>query len=606
MTFSEFKSRVYQEPESGTFIVDGDVPLINEEQLQEHYIRYVRGGGLSVNQSGGADTVWSSTQKLRISYCVSTSFGSNYDRVVQAMNQASKDWEDAAHVAFMHNSSQDSNCTASNANVVFDVRPAPSSATYSARAFFPDYARSSRNLLIHSSAFGSLTWTLTGILRHELGHTLGFRHEHTRPEAGTCYEDGNWRELTSYDSASVMHYPHCNGGNSGDLVLTPRDKSGAQSVYGAGLQAVVGDFNGDGRQDLFSYKPGDNQAWVSWSNGINSWTRSSILYAGYDFWDPADRAVVFDFNNDRRDDLFFYRPGKGAAFVLRSNGDGSFTAVYGGGGIGGYDMTDPNDKALALDYDGDGDDDLFLHRPGAGFAYVLRSNGDGSFTTVYGGLGIGGYDLGDTRDQALVLDFNNDGRDDLFLYRPGGGAAYVLRSNGDGSFSHVYGGGGIGGYDMTDPNDKALALDYDGDGDDDLFLHRPGAGFAYVLRSNGDGSFTTVYGGLGIGGYDLGDIRDQALVFDFNNDRREDLFLYRLGGSAAYVLRSNGDGSFSAVYGGLGMAGFGSFQHQDAALALDYNSDGNDELFIYRDGRVGVALSNGSGQFSTVYSGSSL
>jgi hypothetical protein len=75
-------------------------------------------------------------------------------------------------------------------------------------------------------------WTLTGVLRHELGHVLGFRHEHTRSTASGCYEDGNWRALTStYDRYSVMHYPQCNGLQTGDLVLTSLDKSGARSLY---------------------------------------------------------------------------------------------------------------------------------------------------------------------------------------------------------------------------------------------------------------------------------------------------------------------------------------------------------------------------------------
>ena len=91
--------------------------------------------------------------------------------------------------------------------------------------------RSQRNVLIDGTAFNT-TWTLTNILTHELGHTLGFRHEHTRPEAGTCFEDNNWRALTTYDSASTMHYPQCNG-TSQDLSMTTRDRQGAASLYGA-------------------------------------------------------------------------------------------------------------------------------------------------------------------------------------------------------------------------------------------------------------------------------------------------------------------------------------------------------------------------------------
>ena len=85
---------------------------------------------------------------------------------------------------------------------------------YLARAFFPSTSEASRNVLVDDSVFTSGSWTPANILGHELGHTLGFRHEHTRPEAGTCFEDNNWRPLTPYDSASIMHYPQCNGGST--------------------------------------------------------------------------------------------------------------------------------------------------------------------------------------------------------------------------------------------------------------------------------------------------------------------------------------------------------------------------------------------------------
>jgi len=74
-------------------------------------------------------------------------------------------------------------------------------------------------------------WLPKNILGHELGHTLGFRHEHTRPEAGVCFEDLNWRPLTPYDSASIMHYPQCNG-TSLDLSMTATDRQGVVALYG--------------------------------------------------------------------------------------------------------------------------------------------------------------------------------------------------------------------------------------------------------------------------------------------------------------------------------------------------------------------------------------
>ncbi|MFP2904764.1 M57 family metalloprotease [Pyxidicoccus sp. 3LFB2] len=242
LTYEEFRAQAWREPDTGLYIVDGDTPVRDESELRqvyETYVRDARGGGdvatqrapLIVNRFNNADDRWDYRRQRNLSYCVSTAFGSNYNTVVQAMAQAAAAWQQV-NVRFQHRSDQDGACTATNNSVVFDVRPV-SGQSYLARAFFPSFSRAGRNVLIDASSFGNnAPWTLTGILRHELGHTLGFRHEHTRPEARTCFEDNNWRALTAYDAASVMHYPHCNGSNRGDLSLTASDVSGTYALYG--------------------------------------------------------------------------------------------------------------------------------------------------------------------------------------------------------------------------------------------------------------------------------------------------------------------------------------------------------------------------------------
>ncbi|WNG54230.1 matrixin family metalloprotease [Archangium gephyra] len=237
-SWEEFRASAIND-EGDVYVVNGDEAVEGVEGLRAYYDNFVANGDVGATQDGlavyyiGGDIKWSATAARNITYCVSSSsFGSRYSTVVTAMNNATAAWEATANVNFVHSSSYDSNCTASQAGVVFDVRMT-TTTSYVARAFFPNSSRSARNVLISTSAFGSSgSWTLTGVLRHELGHVLGFRHEHTRSTASGCYEDNQWRALTStYDRASVMHYPQCNGTQTGDLVLTSLDKSGARALY---------------------------------------------------------------------------------------------------------------------------------------------------------------------------------------------------------------------------------------------------------------------------------------------------------------------------------------------------------------------------------------
>lgn len=243
-TFEEFERSTFREPfEGGKYIVSGDIAIPDREQLQEFFESHIKEqpaeagpGALTVHRVRGKNAIWSATEKRQLTYCVSTAFGTRHQRVVSEMQAATGAWEAAADVDFIYVGAEDANCTAKNLNVVFDIRPVNVDGQYLARAFFPKDRRPERNLLIDQSAFemdpaGALQ--LVGILRHELGHTLGWRHEHTRPEAGACFEDNNWRPLTDYDEFSVMHYPQCNGGGDWSLTLTHMDKNGAACVYGA-------------------------------------------------------------------------------------------------------------------------------------------------------------------------------------------------------------------------------------------------------------------------------------------------------------------------------------------------------------------------------------
>jgi|GEM_PF-6278868 len=361
-------------------------------------------------------------------------------------------------------------------------------------------------------------------------------------------------------------------------------------------QVRLTNIDGDQNLEALVFRPGSGIIFASEADGNGQMTtlfNSNSGLAGYNLLSPSDGVVTFDYDGDNKTDVFLYRPGRGAAWVAHSNGNGTFTATYAVGddgaaglnGIAGYNFLAPNglEFALAFDYNGDNKDDLFFYRPGTGAAWVARSEGNGSFTGVYTmgapGYGIAGYDMRSPADRVISLDYNGDGKDDLFLYRPGRGCAWVARSEGNGQFTPVYAVGddgaaglnGIGGFDLLSPSDIALSFDYNGDGKDDLFLYRPGAGAAYIARSNGNGTFTHVYGsGNGIAGFDFLGASDRAFAYDYDADGDDDLFFYRLGVNNVWIARSNGDGTFS----NLGRADAnGIIQYEKNEITSKTNSD---------------------------------
>ncbi len=287
MTYQEFRAQAFVEPESGTFIVDGDTPLADEKHLREFYDRFVAADRLIIDTVGGVDNRWSAKQKKALTFCVSKAFGSRYPEVLEAMTAAAGAWESAADLRFVHLEAEDGRCDEENEAVLFDVNPVDVGGQYIARSFFPNTRRAQRNVLIDRSAWDSSQPDLAGVLRHELGHTLGFRHEHTRPEAGACFEDDNWRPLTDYDAKSVMHYPQCHGTAGWALALTEKDRQGARSVYGAPGGGAVpsappepAPADGAPVTDVFEGEVGYGQKWERGPFAVAPGSEVEVLMSG--------------------------------------------------------------------------------------------------------------------------------------------------------------------------------------------------------------------------------------------------------------------------------------------------------------------------------------
>ncbi|MDO7868022.1 M57 family metalloprotease [Nocardioides jiangxiensis] len=235
-SWQQFEAATYTDP-TGVRVVNGDEAMATTGDLHKFYDELTStpkkglDDGLIVNTVNGADDKWSASQVGNLTYCVSDKFGADKAGIVAAMNGGAALWESASSaIDFVYVPSQDASCTTRNTSVLFSVEPVQTSQ-YIARSFFPSTPKRSRNVLVDDSIWSSGSWTPSNILGHELGHVLGFRHEHTRPEAGTCFEDNNWRPLTPYDSVSIMHYPQCNGGST-NLQFSSLDAQGVAALYG--------------------------------------------------------------------------------------------------------------------------------------------------------------------------------------------------------------------------------------------------------------------------------------------------------------------------------------------------------------------------------------
>jgi hypothetical protein len=226
----------------GAFVVlDGDLVLTREEADAIIKDRAVHAPVRATSErpflkldAGGALPLANRT----VTYSVDrSSFPSEkqYAEAVERLVAAGKRWEDICAecgVSFVYRREIDQlPAKAPDADTYMVVRFHDAGGAYLAASFFPSYPSVRRYLNIDPSFFSETLFDRTGILRHELGHVLGYRHEHISGVAGCGVEDGKWKAITPYDSRSVMHYL-CGGAGTTYLELSASDIEGHRRVYG--------------------------------------------------------------------------------------------------------------------------------------------------------------------------------------------------------------------------------------------------------------------------------------------------------------------------------------------------------------------------------------
>jgi hypothetical protein len=165
----------------------------------------------------------------------------NYQLAADSVQAATQAWEQTCGVKFEYRSDLDAQPGSGPAGAVFSVRQIDAGGDFIAAAFFPNDPPARRRVLIDPSFFSAnLGFDRVGVLRHELGHVLGFQHEHIRSGAPpVCPHESldGTIDLTKYDPQSVMHY-FCGGVGSRDLKITELDRIGSQRIYGPPLNGV--------------------------------------------------------------------------------------------------------------------------------------------------------------------------------------------------------------------------------------------------------------------------------------------------------------------------------------------------------------------------------
>jgi hypothetical protein len=195
---------------------------------------------------------------------------------------------------------------------------------------------------------------------------------------------------------------------------------------GAGpLSVAVGDFNGDGIPDLAIANSIGSNVSVLLGDG----TGGFVPALGSPFATGVDPTwvAVGDFNGDGNQDLAIAN-GAGSVTVLLGDGTGGFTAAVGSPFAAG---SGPFFVAVA-DFNGDGKPDLAVADYGSATVTVLLGDGTGGFTLAPGSP----FAAGSEPTAIAVGDFNGDGIPDLAVSDEGGANnAVVLLGNGAGGFS---------------------------------------------------------------------------------------------------------------------------------------------------------------------------
>jgi hypothetical protein len=358
--------------------------------------------------------------------------------------------------------------------------------------------------------------------------------------------------------------------------------------------------------NITAQKPGivfkdiTNQAGIDFKYTFGDYSYKNILESS------GSGITVFDYNNDNLMDLFMmngtYIEGVsdsgGKVFkntpdkLYKNNGNGTFTEVSKKAGV---DDTNWSMAAGAIDYDNDGDQDLYLLNYGPNVFY--RNNGNGTFTDITSSTGLRGPEkLNGFIKWSIGVSFwdhNLDGRLDAMVgnflaFDP----AYFTPTTPDlmpqpteykGQASMLYEqqpGGKFTDFTKKNklyfPDSKCMGLtvfDYDDDGDLDIFQANDHQLNFMFRNDNGIYKEVGVEIGVAANSQSKGTGSMHGTIGDVDGDGLIDILVVDLDYGALY--RNKGNGFFEDITESSGVQGPLAGKGGWAAAFLDFDNDGD-------------------------------
>lgn len=262
---------------------------------------------------------------------------------------------------------------------------------------------------------------------------------------------------------------------------------------------TVGDIDKNGYNDLLY---GSSSAVSVLLANATGTSYSEIAFEDYVF---SQRGNLTDINNDGKLDVFMcHDVGPNVYYI--NNGNGTFT--FHQGGLGDH-PEGGNYGSIWVDYDNDGDSDMFIAKCRGGGSdasndELYRNNGDGTFTDV--SVNANMHSSGQSWSSAWN-DYDNDGDMDALIgasSSPMGDSSphELMRNNGDGTFTNVTVGSG---FDLnTHLSVEHVSYDFDNNGYADVL-----GGGNTIMFNNGNWTFTPG---------NIGTDFSHGVVGDLNND----------------------------------------------------------------------------------------